>query len=114
MAAGSSPLAGSLELALALFLLLLVVHQVRRRLQKLARLAYFDELTGLPNRTGFKREVERALAGASGRDTAVLRLDLDRFRQINDTLGHGGGTAAATRCCVRSQRASPRSRRAGS
>jgi diguanylate cyclase (GGDEF)-like protein len=91
VAAGSSPLTGSLELALALFLLLLVVHQVRRRLQKLARLAYFDELTGLPNRTRFKREVERTLIGASGRDTAVLRLDLDRFRQINGTLGHGAG-----------------------
>ena len=91
MAVASLSQAGPLELALALFCLLLAGRHVRQRLQKLAREAYFDELTGLPNRTRFTHEVERALREAKGKDTAVLLFDLDRFKEINDTLGHGCG-----------------------
>lgn len=58
--------------------------------ERIRRLAYFDGLTGLPNRESFKerlaREVERARR--TGRSLATLFLDLDEFKRINDTLGH--------------------------
>jgi len=56
-------------------------------------LAYFDSLTGLPNRLLFKEHLGHALARAerSDRLAAILFLDLDRFKNINDTLGHSIG-----------------------
>jgi len=52
--------------------------------------AAYDALTGLPNRTRFQSRCARLLAEASGTPTepAVLLLDLDEFKQVNDTLGH--------------------------
>jgi diguanylate cyclase (GGDEF)-like protein len=57
------------------------------------RLAYFDPLTELPNRRSFFNGVHRALAEtAPNRETfAILFIDLDHFKHINDTLGHGVG-----------------------
>jgi diguanylate cyclase (GGDEF)-like protein/PAS domain S-box-containing protein len=49
-----------------------------------------DELTGLPNRRAFCEEVGTALDGSEG-STALLMLDLDDFKEINDSLGHGTG-----------------------
>lgn len=57
-------------------------------------LAYFDALTGLPNRMLFNDRLAQALAHArrrGGRSVAIMFLDLDRFKTINDTLGHGAG-----------------------
>jgi diguanylate cyclase (GGDEF)-like protein/PAS domain S-box-containing protein len=57
-------------------------------------LAYYDALTGLPNRMLFKDRLAQALALAGrrgARGVAVMFLDLDRFKTINDTLGHGVG-----------------------
>ncbi|GAA3385466.1 putative bifunctional diguanylate cyclase/phosphodiesterase [Cryptosporangium minutisporangium] len=52
------------------------------------RLAITDELTGLYNRRGFLRGVEEALASGEHRTRAILLLDLDRFKEVNDGLGH--------------------------
>ncbi|MGB3866723.1 MAG: EAL domain-containing protein [Xanthobacteraceae bacterium] len=58
---------------------------------KITRLARFDELTGLPNRVNFRDEIERLLAEARGTTSALLFIDLDQFKQVNDTLGHPCG-----------------------
>jgi len=60
---------------------------------KVQELARFDGLTGLPNRNMFLSELERAIARArrSGGRFAVCFIDLDRFKVINDTLGHSAG-----------------------
>ncbi len=59
--------------------------------EKLRYLATTDPLTGLPNRQAFMRSVERALFGDRGTRVAVLLVDIDRFKTINDTLGHALG-----------------------
>lgn len=61
--------------------------------QQVLQLARFDSLTGLANRSMFLQELDRVLASAraSDRSFAVLFIDLDRFKSINDTLGHDAG-----------------------
>jgi diguanylate cyclase (GGDEF)-like protein len=53
-----------------------------------------DPLTGLYNRTGLGREFNRIVTQNSSSSTAVLIFDLDSFKQVNDSIGHGGGDAA--------------------
>ncbi|MDQ1491253.1 MAG: hypothetical protein QOD57_657 [Actinomycetota bacterium] len=62
--------------------------------QRLHRLAHFDALTGLPNRTLFYETLRNALAVASdkGWNVAVLFVDLDHFKKVNDTLGRAMGS----------------------
>ena len=61
--------------------------------QKVHELARYDSLTGLPNRNMFLGELDRAMARAErqGSEFAVCFIDLDRFKTINDTLGHEAG-----------------------
>ena len=66
----------------------------KRDEQTIRHLAYYDALTGLPNRMLFNDRLAQALAQArrhGARGVAIMFLDLDRFKTINDTLGHGGG-----------------------
>lgn len=66
------------------------ITDVQESANQIARLASFDPLTGLRNRRGMATLVEQALAVAAKDKTpfAVLLIDLDRFKQVNDTLGH--------------------------
>ena len=58
--------------------------------EQIKYMAGHDPLTGLPNRTLLREKIDRELA-ASGKTTALLCLDLDRFKEVNDTLGHAVG-----------------------
>jgi diguanylate cyclase (GGDEF)-like protein len=88
---------------------LLLVRDVseRRSLEhQLAHQAFHDTLTGLPNRARFQERLRQAVVDGSA-GTAVLFVDLDDFKQINDTLGHAAGdemlmaAAERLRTCVR-------------
>ncbi len=57
--------------------------------RELERLAFYDPLTGLANRALFKRRLEETIAG--GGMATLLLIDLDRFKEVNDSLGHAAG-----------------------
>ena len=67
--------------------------ELARRAEENHRLAMFDHLTGLPNRLLFFDRVTQAIsaAGREGSGVGVLLLDLHRFKEVNDTLGHERG-----------------------
>jgi diguanylate cyclase (GGDEF)-like protein len=82
--------------ALTVMLVLLFSGQLRRRFameRQLQRLAWFDALTGLPNRAQVNKETLRILTDASRNSSqfAILFIDLDRFKRVNDTQGHSAG-----------------------
>jgi diguanylate cyclase (GGDEF)-like protein len=88
-------------IGIAILAVILVIFQYlvgellksQQRAEELRRKATTDELTGLANREHFSSAVEKRIASArtSGGAFAVMLLDLDRFKEINDTLGHHYG-----------------------
>jgi diguanylate cyclase (GGDEF)-like protein len=91
----------ALAVLLTLLALGLLARSLRRSTQELEasraqaqHLAFHDVLTGLPNRALYNDRLDHALAQARrGCKVAVLALDLDRFKHVNDTLGHHAGDA---------------------
>jgi len=69
--------------------------ELKRHQESLEKMAYLDPLTGLPNRRAFNDELRRLIAAAQrGQgDIALLIVDLDGFKAINDSLGHDAGDA---------------------
>jgi diguanylate cyclase (GGDEF)-like protein len=67
----------------------------QRRRAALLKQAYYDGLTGLPNRQLFKDRLEREIAHARRAQTeiALIYIDLDRFKNVNDSMGHSAGDA---------------------
>ncbi len=59
----------------------------------IAKLAYYDSLTGLPNRAKLRDEMMRRVDRGDASEQALLFLDIDHFKDVNDTLGHGIGDA---------------------
>ena len=68
-----------------------LVERVAREVREREYQAAHDALTGLPNRTSFVAAVSEALVNRGSDNVAVLLMDLDRFKDINDTLGHDTG-----------------------
>jgi len=103
-------LAGTLLMAgLALGLLLVRLRRTSNQLEvskaEASFLAFHDSLTGIPNRALFEDRLDQALANMrrTGSKMALLYIDLDRFKHVNDTLGHPAGDTlireAAKRLC---------------
>lgn len=85
------------------------LQKIKEKQDQIHHLAFFDHLTGLANRSLFKASLEKALLENENAEKilAVLFLDLDRFKKINDTLGHHIGDlllkkiADRINCCIR-------------
>jgi diguanylate cyclase (GGDEF)-like protein len=77
----------------------LQVQELRTRLDIAKHAARHDDLTGVLNRTGFVEELTARLA-RDRQSQNVLMIDLDRFKAVNDTLGHGAGDELVRKICV--------------
>ncbi|MBS4097048.1 MAG: EAL domain-containing protein [Sulfuricella sp.] len=82
------------------------ITQLRRTEEDLERLSHYDPLTGLPNRLLFQTLLEHSLERMARHDEklAVLLIDLDHFKNINDSLGHPAGDELLAKVAERIQR----------
>ena len=84
--------AGTTPLLLPFLVLPVVgVYQSARVSADKEHQALHDELTGLPNRARFRRTAARLIGESQDRPLAIMLIDLDRFKEVNDTLGHHTG-----------------------
>ncbi|NEX64614.1 bifunctional diguanylate cyclase/phosphodiesterase [Noviherbaspirillum galbum] len=83
------------------------ISDAKAQESELIRLANTDELTGLPNRSWFIRRLDATLAdaGQRGDALALLFIDLDKFKNVNDTLGHSTGDAVLQEAACRLRQA---------
>jgi diguanylate cyclase (GGDEF)-like protein/PAS domain S-box-containing protein len=82
------------------------ISELKRRERKIEHLAHHDALTGLANRVLFREKLEQAITlNATGHGCALFCLDLDRFKAVNDTLGHQIGDLLLKEVAVRIQHA---------
>lgn len=85
------------------------VTERRRIEERMTYLAHHDALTGLPNRSMFRERLDLVLEDAAAAPLAIFSLDLDRFKAVNDTLGHPAGdwllksVAERLRRCLRNE-----------
>jgi diguanylate cyclase (GGDEF)-like protein len=79
------------------------ITEQRRSSEQASQLAMYDSLTGLPNRLRMSEVLEANLVGCEPqkRSCAVMLIDLDRFKQVNDTLGHPAGDALLQQVAAR-------------
>jgi len=79
----------------------------KRAEAKIARLEHYDSLTGLPNRAAFNACIDATLetAAKDGSSFALMCLDCDRFKEVNDVFGHVAGDEFLRRISERLQRA---------
>jgi diguanylate cyclase (GGDEF)-like protein len=84
-------------------LLARVTKRIGAQIDRIHYQAFYDELTGLPNRSHLFERLDLALrrSAGQGRQVAVLHVDLDRFREINNTLGHETGDALLEETAIR-------------
>ena len=103
---GQGKLYGIIEVARDITDRLRIEKELRESQSHLYRLAHHDPLTGLPNRLLFRDRFAQAISKAERNRSgvAVLFLDLDRFKSINDTLGHDVGDALLVEVAARLQR----------
>ncbi|MCY7304008.1 MAG: bifunctional diguanylate cyclase/phosphodiesterase [Thermoleophilia bacterium] len=89
------PIAGTLELAVLLLFALLVpilsrvTRHMRQQMEQIDHQAHHDDLTGLPNRLHFRKAIEQHFRDQPS--AAIMMIDLDGFKDVNDTLGHDVG-----------------------
>ena len=87
-----------------------LIHDVTERKryeERIAHMAHHDSLTGLPNRTAFNNHIEGMIKSAASKNEsfAVLCLDLDRFKEVNDVFGHAIGDEMLRQVASRLKRA---------
>ncbi|MBS1823481.1 MAG: EAL domain-containing protein [Acidobacteria bacterium] len=98
------PSALHMELVSACLHLSMLAIETDDARHKIAQLSHFDSLTGLPNRQSLYDKAADLLPVEQGKETAFFALDLDRFKDINDTLGHSIGDRILIEAAYRLQK----------